>query len=109
MGHLHAADPLELRVNLALSQADVLAVTRRYVESRAPELMRLPEAYRPQRIATAADIFYWAYALDSTNVAFQGASGDAALMQELSAFFAQAAARLNKLRSWTREARSAFY
>ena len=104
-----AVDRLEFRVNLALSEADVLAAARRYVESWAPDLTRLPEAFRPQRIATAADIFYWAYALDSTNVAFQGASADAALMQELSTFFAQAAARLNKLRSWSREARSAFY
>ena len=104
-----AADRLEFRVNLALSEADVLATTRRYVESWAPDLKRLPEAFRPQRIATAADIFYWAYALDSTNAAFQGASPDAALMQELATFFAQAAARLNKLHTWSREARSAFY
>jgi hypothetical protein len=103
------ADRLEFRVNLALSEADVLATARGFVESVAPELTRLAEAYRPQRITTAADIFYWAYALDSTNVAFQGASADAALMQELSTFFKQAAARLNTLRSWSREARSAFY
>jgi hypothetical protein len=104
-----ATDRLEFPVNLALSQADVLAIARRYVESSAPDLARLPEAYRPQRIATAADIFYWAYALDRTNVTFQGASADAALMQDLSTFFAQAAARLNGLRSWSREPRSAFY
>jgi hypothetical protein len=104
-----AIDRLEFRVNLALSQADVLAIARRYVESWAPDLARLPEAYRPQRIATAADIFYWAYALDSTNVTFQGASAEVELMQELSTFFTQAAARLNRLRSWSREPRSAFY
>ena len=104
-----AADPLDLKVNLALSRADVLEIARRYVESLTQQLSRLPETHRPQRIETAADIFYWAYALDSTNVVFQGDSTDAALMHELSTFFAQAAARLHKLRSWSREARSAFY
>ena len=104
-----ATDLLDLNVNLALSRADVLSIANRFLESMTPEVARLPQAYRPQHIATAADIFYWDYVLDSDNVTFPGAFAETALVGDLSAFFSHAAGRLRALHSWRGGARSALY
>ena len=85
-------------LNVADSAAEVIAVTRDFVQSwTAPELLRLPYYCRPGRITELKQIQELAFLLERAQQNFIGRLVDAMVLDRMVAFFTEASHAIDRI------------
>jgi hypothetical protein len=92
-----AASGLAAELELADTVAEVIALTRAFVESwSAPEILRLPFYCRPGRITTTKEIEELAFLLEHAQAHFSGRLVDGLVLDRMATFFAAAARAIDR-------------